>query len=53
MQEKISQKEMMKNLCNTLFLGVMEKIQKLDIDQFTKTTLTNEVQYFPPQERVY
>ena len=36
LQEKIFQKEMMKNLCNTLFLGVMEKIQRLNIDLFIK-----------------
>ena len=53
MLEKISQKEMMKNLCNILLLGVMEKIQKLVTEPVHKTTLTNEVQYFPPQERVY
>ena len=29
-------KEMMKNLCNILLHGAMEKKQKLAIDQFTK-----------------
>ena len=53
MLEKIFLKEMMKNLCNILLLGVMEKILKLSYRPVHKTTLTNEVQYFPPQERVY
>jgi len=29
------------------------KDTKIDYRSVTKTTLTNEVQYFPPQERVY
>jgi hypothetical protein len=36
MLEKISQKEMMKNLCSILLLGAMEKIQRLATDQFIK-----------------
>ena len=45
---RFSKKEMI-NLCNTLLPGVTEKIQKL-VTEVHKSTLTNEVQYFPPQE---
>ena len=53
MQEMIILKETMKNLCNIHLLGVMVKNTKISYREVHKSTLTNEVQYFPPQERVY
>ena len=53
MQEKIIQKEMMKNLCSILLSWCDGKNTKINYRPVHKSTLTNEVQYFPPQERVY
>ena len=53
MRETIFLKETMKNLCNTLLAWCDGKNTKISYREVHKSTLTNEVQYFPPQERVY
>jgi succinate dehydrogenase / fumarate reductase flavoprotein subunit len=53
MQEKIIQKEMMKKFMQHTLSWCDGKNTKISYRPVHKSTLTNEVQYFPPQERVY
>ena len=53
MLEKIIQKEMIKNYMKHTLSWCEGSKSKIAYRDVHKSTLTNEVQYFPPQERVY
>ena len=53
MREKTFQKEMIIKFMQHTLAWCDGKDTKISYREVNKSTLTNEVQYFPPQERVY